>query len=423
MFLTLIYFSSFLFAQVEWEKFSTNPVIVKDNNIWEWRAIGQPTVILENDTFKMWYASGGGVALTSWMKYAYSVDGIDWVKYGIPVMSQGSAGMWDSKWIDTPEILRDSSGYKLYYFGDTTTSTHMGAAVGLATSDDGINWIKYAENPVFEKGDSLEWDGFWIESPAILYDSGVYKMWYTGVAYDWKIRIGYAISSDGIIWTKYPGNPVLDLGTAGEWEDFWVGVPAVIKTDSVYEMFYCGVSQGDLSLEGIDTISIGYATSTDGINWYKHTNNPVLNTFSPPYNPVIDSGGPWAPDVVRDSSGYKMWYETKEGFCLAIAEIYGIEENSKLKTQISKLTAWPNPFCIATTIEFNVGNRSNLPAEGMDYSCKIYDISGKLIETHSINSMNSKNSIPIGKNLKSGIYFLKVDNFKPLKIVKTGTVR
>lgn len=253
------------------------------------------------------------------------------------MLNIGSAGQWDSKWLDTPEIVRTTTDYKLYYFGDTTdTQNHATAAIGVAISSNGINWTKYSGNPVLTKGDTLSWEGRWIESPAVIYDNGVYKMWYTGVGYDWRIKIGYATSDDGLVWTKYPNNPVLGVGPSGGWDDYWVGVPAVIKRNNRFELWYSALSAADLANGRYDTIRIGYATSEDGINWTKYSVNPVLSTLTPPYNPAVDSNGPWAPDVVFDSTGYRMWYETAAGFCYATATL-GIEEidsdqiNSKFK--------------------------------------------------------------------------------------------
>lgn len=368
--------------------------MVKTNILTEFYAIGQPTVIRENDTFKMWYC-GAGIDHRSRILYAYSTNGINWTKYqnGAVVLNIGSAGQWDSKWLDTPEIVRTPTDYKLYYYGDVVdTFPPHNPAIGLATSQNGINWTKHPNNPIFTKGDSLSWEGRWIESPAVLYDNGVYKMWYTGVPYDWRIRIGYATSPDGINWTKYPNNPVLNIGSPGSWDDFWVAVPAVIKRGNRFEMWYSALSEADAATGRYDTIRIGYATSLDGINWSKYP-NPVLTTLTPPYNPAVDSSGPWAPDVVFDGTNYRMWYETAAGFCYATAPLSVMESNIQKPITLAKIS--PNPFRYFTIID-QPGN----------FSIKIFDMSGKLhkelIGQNRIvwNGMSEQN-----QKLGSGIYF------------------
>ena len=82
--------------------------------------------------------------------------------------------------------------------------------------------------------------------------------------------IGYATSPDGIQWTKHTGNPVFAGGTAA-WEVYAVWC-SVLKEAVGYSMWYTGVNATR------DTLRIGRATSTDGLNWNRDTvNNPVIN--------------------------------------------------------------------------------------------------------------------------------------------------
>jgi len=37
-------------------------------------------------------------------------------------------------------------------------------------------------------------------------------------------------------WEKYPGNPVLDLGTSGTWDDYHVFDPIVLFDGTKYQM-------------------------------------------------------------------------------------------------------------------------------------------------------------------------------------------
>lgn len=95
-----------------------------------------------------------------------------------------------------------------------------------------------------------------------------------------------------------------------------------------------------------------------------------------------------------------------------------VEEKSNIKTQAFQLSVSPNPFTSSTTIQFNpnsVGNRASLSAEGMTCSISIFDVSGKLIE-------KTDNPI-IGKNLKPGVYFVRIGNSNPIKIIKMGSVK
>jgi len=369
--LTFLALAGGLSAQTDWVKSDTNPVLIH----WglnEFFAIGQPTVIVERDSFKMWYAACG-VDNVGRVFYAWSVNGVNWTRYflGLPVLNVGAAGTWDCKWLDTPEILRDADEYKLFYFGDSARVTPpMTAAFGLAHSPNGINWVKDSANPVFRRGPDTAWDGHWIESPAVLVRNDTYLMYYGGIHYevdDLRGRIGLAISTDARNWTRYEGNPVIDLGPTGSFDDQYAATPAVIWRDGQYEMWYSGLSYNDLRTWPPDTVRIGYATSADGRHWQKYAGNPVLSTFSPPYRPRTDSNGPWAPDVVYADSGYRMWYETKAGFCYATAPLAGMAESRGIRFPASAQVL-PNPSSGSVRIT----------APGMSEAI-IYDRAGRVV--------------------------------------------
>ncbi len=307
----------FGYSQTIWTKYSDNPVLTKGPAGFDIIAIGQPTALFENDTIKLWYA-GVGTDMKARICYAYSTDGILWVKHPEPVIDVGSAGQWDCGWMDTPEIVKDQNGYKLYYYGDTVQQfAAISSAIGLATSADGIHWSKHPGNPVFTKGNPGEWDGSWVESPTVIFEpeTGVYKMWYNGIdTSTWKIQIGLATSTDGFSWTKYFNNPVISTGNWGTYDDIWLGTPTAILSGNLYEIWYSATSTASYNpnTQSFDTISICYATSSDGISWTKHQNNPLFNTFSAPYDSLIDKGGPWAPCVIYNGNTqhYFMLYES-----------------------------------------------------------------------------------------------------------------
>ncbi len=305
-------------GQAAWQKCSCNPVMVKDSSFYEGLAIGSPSVLIDSGRFKMLYAAGG-LDHKGRIAYAYSSDGVHWTKYrnGTPVFEPDTGNAWDSHFLDTPEWLKDSTGYKMYYFGDTDNDPRH-SAIGMATSVDGVHWQRSAANPVLTPGNPGDWDALYIESPAVVFDGTTYFMYFSGVSADYRVRIGLATSSDGIHWTKYPANPVLTEGGLLDWDGFSVGTPTVRFHNGRFEMWYCGVSNFDLLDNKVDTIKVGYAYSYDGIHWTKDTANPILHTYSSPYTP-FDQRGPWAPTVVYDdgAGAYRMWYETAHGFGMA----------------------------------------------------------------------------------------------------------
>jgi len=178
-----------------------------------------------------------------------------------------------------------------------------------------INWTKHPSNPVLDPGPDGAWDEGLVVAPYVLFDGQTYKMWYWG--YDLR-SIGYASSPDGRTWTKYDdpattssayseSDPVLIPGQPGSWEDASVATPSVLLIDNIYHMWYAGTRDP----EHYGLISIGHATSEDGINWERDTlNNPVL---------TAGSSGNWddvylfAPCVIFDGSIYHMWFNGWNG--------------------------------------------------------------------------------------------------------------
>ncbi|OFX56552.1 MAG: hypothetical protein A2046_09695, partial [Bacteroidetes bacterium GWA2_30_7] len=371
------------------------------------------TTLFENDTIKMWYG-GVGSDMKARICYAFSLDGINWTKHNSPVIDLGIAGEWDSGWLDTPEIVKDNTGYKMYYYGDTIQQfAAISSAIGVATSNDGINWYKHPNNPIFTKGNVGEWDGSWVESTNVNFDTvtGEYKMWYNGVdTTTWKINIGLATSTDGVNWSKYVNNPVVQTGNWGEYDDMWLGTPTVLKMDNFYEMWYSATSTNSYNYvtASFDTVSICYATSIDGINWLKHSNNPLFHTFTAPYDSLVDRGGPWAPSVIfnPNTNSFMMWFEAHGGnsnFNISLATAPKTNTNIvEYHSMESDIIVYPNPFSETTTLEI-------INWKNQNYELKIYDLFGREERTHKI--INQKTEI-LKSDLSSGIHFYQLKDNK-----------
>ena len=381
-----------MITQIHWEKYQGNPV----------QPYGaQPAVLKDGDTMRMWYSVGAAdsLGLMVVIFYATSVDGISWADIPEGTIFPGEPGSWDSRVRDTPWVLKDDEGYKLWYTGATAVGSQT-MDIGFATSENGINWDFYPE-PVLRRGEGEAWDALWVESPCVIYDDGIYRMWYTGFSRDWRGSIGYAESQDGINWEKHDG-PVL----VGEewWEDFVVGVPAVIKRDTLFEMWYGAISIEDMADDTVDTVSIGYATSRDGMNWVKYNENPVLTTYYPTYDP--DSGGPWAPSVLFFNEQFWMWYESITGIGLATAPLEAVSEKSR---SLSLLTISPNP---TVGILYFKGIDPSDPI-----SIRLFDLQGRFIWGDRLRERVVRLQVP------PGIYFLLVGNGRSLKKIKVSVVR
>ena len=103
-------------------------------------------------------------------------------------------------------------------------------------------------------------------------------------------------------WKKNLSNPVIDLGNRGTWDDNHAFSPTILFDGMEYHMWYSGH-------DGLN-YRIGYAISSDGINWVKHSNNPVLDLGN---NGAWDDRGVSRPTVLFDGIEYHMWYTGYNG--------------------------------------------------------------------------------------------------------------
>jgi predicted GH43/DUF377 family glycosyl hydrolase len=142
-----------------------------------------------------------------------------------------------------------------------------------------------------------DWDGRSALKPGVISDTGTFKMWYDGTGLLGEIQVGLATSDNGITWTKAATNPVLS-GTVGAW-DAAPGehAPFVLKEDGVYAMWYEGRDASGVR-------QLGYATSTNGLDWTKPLTAPVLAAGPDGY----DQQGAAHGTVLHEEGTYKLWY-------------------------------------------------------------------------------------------------------------------
>jgi predicted GH43/DUF377 family glycosyl hydrolase len=203
--------------------------------------------------------------------------------------SRNVMGDWDGSAVARPSVISDGAEYKMWFDG---ANLSWDVAIGLSTSSDGISWTKHPANPVLT-GTAGMWDGDSDEhTPFVLKEDGVYKMWYEGGDGDVR-QLGYATSTNGIDWSKHPGNPVVEAGPEGYDQDT-AGHGSVVKDAGSYELWYH--AQGDQGA------LIARATSPDGVDWTKH--GPVLLP-----DPLSwDDDGLWGPSVLKVDGTYWIWY-------------------------------------------------------------------------------------------------------------------
>ena len=136
----------------------------------------------------------------------------------------------------------------------------------------------------------LLWEGSVVDSPSVIYEDGVYHMFYHG-----QSSIGHAWSVDGIDWTK-DQNPVLTPGP--DWYDSRrVMNPYVLNVNGTYYMYY--TAQGN---DGI--LRTGLATSSDPLTGPVITQTPTPTTTPTPTIEPTATLTPTPTPTVTPPSGF-----------------------------------------------------------------------------------------------------------------------
>lgn len=226
-------------------------------------------------------------------------EAIRWIKMGV-VVDVGGPGDPDEVSAGSGFVLFDDGIYKMWYAAYSQTTTIW--CIMYATSPDGLTFSK--QGVVLEVGAPGEMDDDFVRDSMVLRNAGgTYEMWYTGQkkgVFGW--RIFHATSTDGIIWQK--DGVVFSGGGA-------VGHPNVIlKPGGFYRMWYS-------EYDGLHW-RIYTATSPDGLDWT--VDGLVLDVGAP--------GGPdslhvYMPSVLVEPDGtHVMFYSTSDGNPFNIVDTY-----------------------------------------------------------------------------------------------------
>lgn len=276
-----------------WKKYEHNPVF---GGIYE--TCFDVSLLLEKEgtlqqVFKMWFSWRPKKAIG----YTESSDGIHWKEPQV-VLAPVPGSEWEADEINRPTVIKHNGKYMMWYSGQMKPYLEDGRSVlGLAVSDDGINWER-RELPVMEPDQAWELQA--VMCPHVIFDEeeACFKMWYAAGCNHEPDAIGYASSHDGIHWVKFAGNPVLEKNPDCLWEQHKVVAPCVVKEKGWYYMFYVGHLHEERA-------QVGLARSANGISgWERHPQNPLIC----PTQGEWDSVAVYKPFVLKVGNKWMMWY-------------------------------------------------------------------------------------------------------------------
>jgi len=252
------------------------------------------TLILLSACSKMGDHTGVDAATVESLKKMASTDGF--LPYnGNPVITMGPEGSWDAGALGSMTVVLAEGVFHLYYEAWGVRSEKMWDAaeyeslqIGHATSVDGINWVKDPDNPVLLQGEEGEWDETGVWDPYVIYEDGLFKMWYGGGGgrnpnYGWA----YAESEDG---TNYIKEGLIGTGNQSGVEDVHV---VHDKESGLYYLYYWhGHEEGE---------DLFYVTSPTERN-FNFDDAKIIN--------IVGDDSFWCKfgHVLRNDEGWHMFY-------------------------------------------------------------------------------------------------------------------
>lgn len=211
-----------------------------------------------------------------------------------PVLSPGTPGLFDDNGVSMSWIIPVNDKLYLYYLGwNLRTTVPWLNTIGLAIANniDGP-FEKYGRVPVMDRSNE---DPYTVSYPCVIFDNGIYRMWY-GSNLSWGKEqhemahvIKYAESADGLQWTRT--NEVhIPFVHKGEYA---LSKPGVLRLGNEYRMWYSYRAS-----ERSDRYRIGMAVSADGYKWERRDDEVGIDvspegwdSLSIEYPNVFEFGG------------------------------------------------------------------------------------------------------------------------------------
>ncbi len=212
-----------------------------------------------------------------------------WIKYPQNPVLKATPNTWYSIHATGPHVIYDGGLFKMWFQG------HDGSTfkIGSAYSSDGVNWNISSQPQITVSSPGLA-NGYEVVEPMVIKNASNYQMWFKEYI-PGENRIRYATSTDGNTWTINPQS--VFTKSQESWEYTGPTNPSIIFENNEYKMWY--TAAGNTS-----SWQMGFATSSDGINWTRNSNNP-LNI------PTLGFVG--GPTVTKINNQYHMWYHTGNG--------------------------------------------------------------------------------------------------------------
>ncbi len=244
-------------SMVHFTPYTENPVFQgSGTDTWDRYIRERGFILVEDGIYKMWYTGYKEDSEPKYLGYATSDDGISWRRYS-------DEPIFNERWTEDMFVFREGGTYYMYAEG-----THDIAH--LLISSDGIRWEDQGDLVILDTGGDPIPGPY--GTPVVWIEDGKWYLFYERN----DLGIWLATSEDKIKWTNVKDDPVIEMGP-GPYDAAAVAANQVVRHEGRYYLYYHGSSDPDWAEPDAHAVwTSNVAMSTDLVNWEKYPGNPIV---------------------------------------------------------------------------------------------------------------------------------------------------
>ena len=178
--------------------------------------------------------------------HAVSSDGIRFLRDSTNPIFSPPVSEWSNGRAIDAEVCRFGGKYYLYFATRDTSGTYQMPGVAIASGENGFGrseWVLAKDAPILSP--QLPWEKKCIEGMSVIERNGRLYMFYAGGYNNDPQQIGVAVSDNGLDWTRISEMPFLPNGPEGSWNSSESGHPHIFEaSDGETYLFYQGNNTG-----------------------------------------------------------------------------------------------------------------------------------------------------------------------------------
>ncbi len=291
-----------------------NPVLEVTES-WETGGLMFPFIYYEDETFYLFYTGGDMWNGPTCIGVATSTDGYNFTQKDSVFAGDGSG--FDAYSVCFPLVIKKDGTYNLFYAAASSSGFSSDGFTGQATATNIYGPYERLEEPILEPGSAGEWDDHGVAPDQVFDTDSGFVMYYTGSMYDAYPEQEGLAHFNGSEWIKYDDPTTTNPPFAESDPVLKYGSPGSWDEWCASMVTVNQISTGwELLYQSGNSNSnwkVGYATSADGINWLKKE-DPVYSYLDDPFAQMWGFTITASPTLVVVDNKYYLYYDYGNGY-------------------------------------------------------------------------------------------------------------